>query len=122
MVVRCSRWMGFKRSSKSTVKNCMRKRGQRGRGFGKFFKKAKCLVKKAVKSDLGKLATSQGLAYAPKSSTHWWSFLDTEQKDTLFLFDSMESYRLLNFIVQNYPDIFNKLIPGQFKQIYKKDK
>ena len=66
MVVRCSRWMGFKRSSKSTCKNCMRKRGQRGRGFGKFFKKAKCLVKKAVKSDLGKLATSQGLAYAPK--------------------------------------------------------
>ena len=59
---------------------------------------------------------------AAKSSTHWWSFLDTEQKDTLFLFDSMESYRLLNFIVQNYPDIFNKLIPGQFKQIYKKGK
>ena len=66
MVVRCSRCMGFKRSTKSTCKKCMRRRGQRGGGFGKFFKKAKGLVKKAVKSDLGKLAISQGLTYAPK--------------------------------------------------------
>ena len=66
MVVRCSRCMGFKRSTKSTCKNCMRRKRQRGRGLGKFFKKAKGLVKKAVKSDLEKLAISQGLTYAPK--------------------------------------------------------
>ena len=57
MVVRCSRCMDFKRS---------RRRRQRGGGFGKFFKKANGLVKKAVKSDLEKLAISQGLTYAPK--------------------------------------------------------
>ena len=66
MVVRCSRCMGFKRSTKNTCKKCMRRRGQRGRGFGKFLKKAKDLVKKAVKFDLGKFAISQRLAYAPK--------------------------------------------------------
>ena len=44
----------------------MRRRGQRGRRFGKLFKKAKGLVKKAAKSDLRKLATSQGLTYASK--------------------------------------------------------
>ena len=66
MVVRCSRCMGFKRSTKSTCKKCMRKRQQRGRGFGKFFKKAQGPLKKSVKSDLGKLAINQGLTYAPK--------------------------------------------------------
>ena len=58
---------------------------------------------------------------AAKSGTHWWSFLDTEQKDTLFLFDSLGSYGILNFIVQNDLEVFNKLIPGQFNQIFKKD-
>ena len=58
---------------------------------------------------------------AAKSGTHWWSFLDTEQKDTLFLFDLLGSYGLLNFTVQNNLEVFNKLIPGQFNQIFKKD-
>ena len=58
---------------------------------------------------------------AAKSGTHWWSFLDTEQKHTLFLFDSLGSYGLLNFIVQNDLEVFNKLILGQFNQIFKKD-
>ena len=58
---------------------------------------------------------------AAKLGTHWWSFRDTEQKDTLFLFDSLGSYGLLNFIVQNNLEVFNKLIPGQFYQIFKKD-
>ena len=58
---------------------------------------------------------------AAKSGTHWWSFLDTEQKDALFLFDSLGSYGILNFIVQNDLEVFNKLIPGQFNQIFKKD-
>ena len=58
---------------------------------------------------------------AAKSGTHWWSFLDTKQKGTLFLFDSLGSYGLLNFIVQNDLEVFNKLIPGQFNQIFKKD-
>ena len=58
---------------------------------------------------------------AAKSGTHWWSFLETEQKDTLFLFNSFESYGLLNFIVQNDLQVCNKLIPGQFNQLFKKD-
>ena len=66
MVVRCSRCKGFKRSTKSTCKKCMRRRQQRDHLFGKFFKKAKGLVKKAVKSDVGKLAVSQGLTYTTK--------------------------------------------------------
>ena len=56
-----------------------------------------------------------------KLGVHWWSFLDTEEKDTLFLFDSFGSHGLLHFIVENDLSTFNKLIPGQFKQIFKKD-
>ena len=58
---------------------------------------------------------------AAKSGTHWRSFLNTEQKDTLFLFDSLGSYGLLNFIVQDDLEVISKLIPGQFNQIFKKD-
>ena len=58
---------------------------------------------------------------ARKSGTHWWSFLDTDEKDTLFLFDSLGTLGLLSFIVEDDLDIFNKLIPGQFKQIFPKD-
>ena len=59
--------MGFKKSRKSACKKCRRNRkGQRGQGFGKMFKKAKSFVKKAINSDLGKLAISQGLAHVPK--------------------------------------------------------
>ena len=53
--------------------------------------------------------------------THWWSFLDTDAKDTLFFFDSFGSFGLLNFIVENDLDIFNKVIPGKFNQIFKQD-
>ena len=58
---------------------------------------------------------------ARKSGIHWWSFLDTDEKDTLFFFDSFRSYGLLNFIVTNDLDVFNKVIPGQFRQIFKQD-
>ena len=34
--------------------------------MGNFFKKAKRLMKKAINSDIGKFAISQGLAYVPK--------------------------------------------------------
>ena len=57
---------------------------------------------------------------ARKSGVHWWSFIGTDEKDTLFLFDSFGSYGLLNFIATNDLDVFNKVIPGQFKQIFKK--
>ena len=53
--------------------------------------------------------------------THWWSFLDTDAKDTLFFFDSFGSFGLFNFIVENDLDIFNKVIPGKFNQILKQD-
>ena len=58
---------------------------------------------------------------ARKPGIHWWSFLDTDEKDTLFLFDSFSSYGLLNFIVNNDLDVFKRVIPGQFTQIFKKD-
>ena len=58
--------MGFKKSRKSKCKKCGRRRGQRGRAIGSFFKKAKLLTKKAPNSNIGKFAISQGLAYAPK--------------------------------------------------------
>ena len=47
-----------------------------------------------------------------------WSFLDTKEKGTLFLFDS---YGLLDFIVNNDLDVFRRVIPGQIKKIFKKD-
>ena len=66
MVVLCRKCMGFKKSYKSCSKKCACRRGQRGRGIGSLFKKAEKLAKKAVKSDIAKMAISQGLAYAPK--------------------------------------------------------
>ena len=58
--------MGFKKSYKSFCKKCVRRRGQRGRGIGNLFKKAKKLAKKVVKPDIPKMAISQELAYTPK--------------------------------------------------------
>ena len=58
---------------------------------------------------------------ARKSGVHWWSFIGTDEKDTLVFFDSFCSYGLLHFIATNDLDVFNKVIPGQFKQIFKKD-
>ena len=66
MVVLCRKCMGCKKSYKSYCKKCARRRGQGGRGIGSLFKKAEKLAKKAVKSDIAKMAISQGLAYAPK--------------------------------------------------------
>ena len=65
MVVCCSRYMGFKKSCKSSCKKSKRRRsGQRGRGIKSLFKKAKKLAKKAVNSDIAKMAVIQGVAYA----------------------------------------------------------
>ena len=58
---------------------------------------------------------------ARKPGLYWWSFLDTDERDTLFSFDSFRTLGLLNFIVTNDLDIFKKLIPGQTKQIFKQD-
>ena len=58
---------------------------------------------------------------AKKPGIHWWSFLDTNEKDTLFLFGSFGSYGLLNFIVNNDLDVSKRVIPRQIKQIFKKD-
>ena len=49
---------------------------------------------------------------ARKPEIHWWSFLDTDEKDTLFFFDFFSSYGLLNFIAISDLDVFNKIIPG----------
>ena len=58
--------MDFKKSYKSHCKKCTRRRGQRDRGIGSLFKKAKKLAKKPIKSHIAKMAISQGLAYVPK--------------------------------------------------------
>ena len=58
---------------------------------------------------------------ARKPGIHWWSFLDTDENNTLFFFDSIGSYGLLNFIVINELDVFNKAIPGHCRQIFKQD-
>ena len=58
---------GFYKIILKSLQKCKRRRsGQRGRGIKSFFKKAKKLAKKAVNSDIAKMAISQGLAYAPK--------------------------------------------------------
>ena len=56
---------------------------------------------------------------ARKSRIHWWSFLDIDEKDTLF--DSFGIHGLLNFIVNKDLNVFKHVIPGQMKQILKKD-
>ena len=56
-----------------------------------------------------------------KPGIHWWSFLDKDEKDTLFFFDSFGSYSLFNFVVTNDLEVFNKVIPGQFGQTFKQD-
>ena len=58
-----------------------------------------------------------------KLGMHWRSFLDTNAKDTFsfFFFDSFGSFRLLNFIVKNDMNIFNKVITRRFNQIFKQD-
>ena len=57
---------------------------------------------------------------ARKPGIHSWSFLDTDEKNTLFLFDGFGSYGLLNFIVNNDLDVFKCVIPWQVKQIFEK--
>ena len=47
------------------------------------------------------------------------SFMDTDEKNTLFFLDSFGSYGFLNFVVNNDLDVFNKAIPGQFRQVFK---
>ena len=44
-----------------------------------------------------------------------------DEKDTLFFFNSLGSYGLLNFIVTNDLDVLNKVIPGQLGQMFKQD-
>ena len=51
-----------------------------------------------------------------KPGVHWWSILDTDERDTLFFFDTLGTYGFNNDL-----NIFQKLIPGQIKQIYKQD-
>ena len=58
---------------------------------------------------------------ARKLKIYWWSFLDIDEKGTLYLFDSLGIYDLLNLIVNNDLDVFKCVIPGQIKQIVKKD-
>ena len=58
---------------------------------------------------------------ARKLKIYWWSFLDADEKGTLYLFDSLGIYGLLNLIVNNDLDVFKCVIPGQIKQIVKKD-
>ena len=56
-----------------------------------------------------------------KPGIHWWSILDRDERDTLIFFDSFGTYGLLKFIVDNDLGIFQKLMPGLIKQIFKQD-
>ena len=56
-----------------------------------------------------------------KPGVHWWSFLDKDQRDTLFFFALFRTYKLLIFIADNNLNIVQKLITGQIKQILKQD-
>ena len=47
--------------------------------------------------------------------------MDTDEKDTLYLFDSLDIYGLLNLIVNNDLFFFKCVIAGQIKQTVKKD-
>ena len=46
-----------------------------------------------------------------KTGMHWWSFLDTDERNTIF-FNSFGSYGLLHFIMTNDMDIFKKTFTG----------
>ena len=46
-----------------------------------------------------------------KPGMHWWSFLDTDERNTIFFY-SFGSYGLLNFIMTNDMDIFKKTFTG----------
>ena len=77
------------------VKKCRKStRGQRGQGLGKMCKRVKRFVKKAMNSDLGKLAISQGLAHAPKLYDIGTSKI--KNKKTKKLFQSDIAIGLLN--------------------------
>ena len=54
-----------------------------------------------------------------KPSMHWWSFLDTQEKDKSFLFDSFDAIEQLSFLVKNDKKIFKKVIKGM-QPIFKK--
>ena len=56
-----------------------------------------------------------------KLRIHWWSFLDTDETNTLYLFDTLSICGLLNLIVNNDLDVFKCVILGPMKQILKKD-
>ena len=56
-----------------------------------------------------------------KPDVHWWSILDTDERDILLFFDSFGTYGLLKFIFDNDLEIFQKLILGQIKKILKQD-
>ena len=55
-----------------------------------------------------------------KPSMHLWSFLDTQEKDKLFLFDSFGAIEPLSFLVKNDKKIFKNVIKGM-QPIFKKD-
>ena len=41
---------------------------------------------------------------------HWWSFIDIDPKNNLFLFDSFDIERFKLFIINNDQDIINELL------------
>ena len=45
-----------------------------------------------------------------KPGTHWWSFLDIQPKNNLFLFDSLELDGFKIFVVNNQETVINELL------------
>ena len=57
-----------------------------------------------------------------KPGAHGWSFLDNEENNSLFLFDFFITLVFLNFIVENYKLILNKVIKGMKNMFIKHKK
>ena len=56
-----------------------------------------------------------------KNSTHWWSFLNLQERKEIFLFDSFGFEGFKEFIIDNDRNILNKTLLG-IEKLKKKDK
>ena len=67
----------------------------------------------AMISDRGKYPFIIANTYASdKPGVHWWSILDIEPRNDIFLFDSFGLDRLKHFIIPDDKPIVDKILPG----------
>ena len=56
-----------------------------------------------------------------KNGTHWWSFLDLQERKEIFLFHSFGFEGFKNFLIDNDKNVLNKTLFG-IKKFKKKDR